>query len=397
MSVYSVVFLLGQSNICGGTYVIYQHALFLQKAGYEVTLASLDYKEYLALKEAGTDWHPGLSELHFISMQEARGKQYDIAIFTWWRTIYCLPQIQADLCVYFVQSIESKFHHPSESSLINLINSTYTFNLPVITEATWIQDFLYQHYGSHALLAKNGIRKACYSIHGRSVEKKSINKLRVLIEGPLRVWYKNTDRTIDLCSQVDDIEVWLLTSTKINSHPKVDRVFSCIPIEGVADIYRSCDVVVKLSYVEGMFAPPLEMFHCGGTCIVYDVTGYDEYIIDGYNGIVIKTNDEVGVLDAIQLLKQDRTYLNTLKTGALETAKQWINWDESSRIFMDSMEQIIKHSAGRSSREYAVEVNQTFKAYQVSVKWINSFKRKIGAFLGRLPLMQTLVLLIKQK
>ena len=55
-------------------------------------------------------------------------------------------------------------------------------------------------------------------------------------------------------------------------------------------IYRSCDVIVKLSYVEGMFGPPLEMFHCGGTSIVYDVTGHDEYIVHGKNGLVAKKN-----------------------------------------------------------------------------------------------------------
>jgi hypothetical protein len=38
-------------------------------------------------------------------------------------------------------------------------------------------------------------------------------------------------------------------------------------------VYRSCDILGKLSYVEGMFGPPLEMFHCGWTAIVYNVTG----------------------------------------------------------------------------------------------------------------------------
>lgn len=41
-----------------------------------------------------------------------------------------------------------------------------------------------------------------------------------------------------------------------------------------------------------MFGPPLEMFHCGGTSIVYDVTGHDEYIVHDKNGLVAKTDDD---------------------------------------------------------------------------------------------------------
>jgi hypothetical protein len=54
----------------------------------------------------------------------------------------------------------------------------------------------------------------------------------------------------------------------------------------MASVYRSCDDILKLSLVESMFGPPLEMFHCGGTAIVYNVTGHDEYIVHGRNALV---------------------------------------------------------------------------------------------------------------
>jgi len=92
------------------------------------------------------------------------------------------------------------------------------------------------------------------------------------------VFFKNVEKTIELCLQSDADEIWLLTSTEISEYPGVDKCFSRVAIEKTPEIYRSCDVLVKLSYVEGMFGPPLEMFHCGGTAIVYDVTGHDEYI-----------------------------------------------------------------------------------------------------------------------
>lgn len=70
------------------------------------------------------------------------------------------------------------------------------------------------------------------------------------------------------------------------------------------EIYRSCDVIVKLSYIEGMFGPPLEMFHCGGTAIVYDVTGHDEYIVHEKNALVVKTDDDKQVINYIKWIKK---------------------------------------------------------------------------------------------
>ena len=53
----------------------------------------------------------------------------------------------------------------------------------------------------------------------------------------------------------------------------------------------SCDVLIKMSRVEGFFMPPLEMMACGGTVLTGKVTGYNEYVVDGYNGLVVEQGD----------------------------------------------------------------------------------------------------------
>ena len=117
-------------------------------------------------------------------------------------------------------------------------------------------------------------------------------------------------------------------------------MFSQVPPVDCAKIYRSCDVIVKLSYIEGMFGPPLEMFHCGGTAIVYDVTGHDEYIEHNKNGLVVKTDDDEKVVEYINKLKQDSKLLNKLKKGAIATAKSWVSWEESSMNFYKTVKKI---------------------------------------------------------
>jgi glycosyltransferase involved in cell wall biosynthesis len=86
-----------------------------------------------------------------------------------------------------------------------------------------------------------------------------------------------------------------------------------------------------------MFGPPLEMFHCGGTAIVYNVTGHDEYIADRRNGVVIPRDDEERVIRTINKLRDDCAFLESLKQGARETGESWPDWPEASRVFMDQV------------------------------------------------------------
>jgi glycosyltransferase involved in cell wall biosynthesis len=361
-----ILFLMGSANISGGTYVIFQHALYLQRIGLNVTIACMNFDEYKLLKRRKKHWHEGINKLKFIPIKNVANTHYDLAIFTWWRTIYSLPQITARLCLYFVQSIESKFYTNLDAPLIKLVNDTYTFGLPVITEATWIKDYLHSRYGTKPLLAHNGIRKDIYGIDKLNAYHPTRKKLRVLVEGPLNVWFKNTEKTISLCSNIKDIELWLLTSTKISKYPKVDRVFSQLSKYDVPNVYSACDVLVKLSYVEGMFGPPLEMFHCDGTCIVYDVSGHDEYIQHGYNGLVVKTDDEDTVIKSIELLRDNPAYLKKLKYGARKTADRWIDWEKSSQKFNGCMNEIYKKFPSKkyNSKNFYAPVTKALTQYE---------------------------------
>jgi hypothetical protein len=117
-------------------------------------------------------------------------------------------------------------------------------------------------------------------------------------------------------------------------------------------VYRSCDLVLKLSHVEGMFGPPLEMFHCGGTALVYDVTGHDEYIVHDQNAYVVKTDDEAEVVRLLRRLKENPSELERLKCGAAETAAAWPDWDACSAQFEQALLEI---TTGKPvSREYLV-------------------------------------------
>jgi glycosyltransferase involved in cell wall biosynthesis len=354
-----IAFLLCSPDINGGTYVIFEHSVRLAALGHIVYLITQN-----AVAPERYAWHPEASSLQWITLTQAEQVSFDCIIATWWESPFLLHALHASHYVYFVQSIESRFF-PAENPLnhdlrdhsvgASRADNSYFFSLPIITEARWIKDFLRKRYNHHPILVRNGIRKDIYTTT-EVLSPRQPGQLRVLVEGPVDVFHKNVPRTIELCRQSDADEIWLLTSSAIEAWVGVDRVFSRIPVHETPAIYRSCDVLVKLSYVEGMFGPPLEMFHCGGTAIVYDVTGYDEYIEHGVNSFVVRQDDERQVVSYLNELREKREILQKLCQGAAKTAHQWPDWSESAQQFADSLETIC---AGPTvSREYLQNITE---------------------------------------
>ncbi|ABX16193.1 glycosyltransferase [Burkholderia multivorans] len=323
-----VCFLVGSMAISGGTYVIVQHASYLRDHGYDVTLAVQE-----PFTPETLSWHNEAPRLRCIPIAAARSEKYDLVIATWWKTALELHEFDASHYAYFVQSIESRFYPETEVPLRALVNSTYQLPVAYVTEATWIQDHLRAHFGHEASLVKNGIRKDVYTPSGPAIEPRNATRPRVLVEGHFGVPFKNTALAIRLAREAGAKEIWLLTGSPVRWIPGVSRVFSRVPMVKTAEIYRSCDVLLKLSTVEGMFGPPLEMFHCGGTAIVFDVTGHDEYIVDNENSRVVSTNNLDRVVETIRAVLNDPNELARLKAGALRTAQAWPRWDDASAKF----------------------------------------------------------------
>lgn len=331
--------LLASPDISGGSYVIFEHAIRMMEQGEEITIIT-----ETEFNKDRLNWHPKSKELRWETFESVKDETFDLAVATWWRTVYEIYRVNAVNYAYFVQSIESRFYSDNEKPLRHLVEATYTLPFNYITEAKWIQDYLKEHYNKDAFLVRNGVRKDIYFEDGECHAPRQIDSFRVLVEGPVDVDFKNVPKTIELCKQSNADEVWLLTSSPVGEVSGVDRVFSRVPIFETPPIYRSCDVIVKLSYVEGMFGPPLEMFHCGGTAITYNVTGHDEYLVDQVNSCIIERDDEQGVVAAINKMKEDKVFYETLVKNAKETAHNWFSWEQAAQEFSNALHKIINQN-----------------------------------------------------
>lgn len=355
MSGLNICFLMGWAGISGGTYVLYQHIRHLRQNHNVILLVDK------IPSDSDLSWFPEAKEFQWKTFSETQNLKFDVAVISWWETAYKVPTVNASSYLYFCQSIESRFYPDTHTTTKLKVDATYTLPVGFITEAGWIKNYLSEKFNHSVELVRNGIQKESFRQDGPSISPREPGKLRVLIEGPLGISFKNVEKTIELCKKSLADEIWLLTSSPITSFKNVNKVFSKVPIYQTPAIYRSCDVIVKLSLVEGMFGPPLEMFHCGGTAIVYNITGHDEYILNNVNALVLNTHDEDGVVNAVNKLKTDRQLLQRLKDNAITTANHWHNWDSSSVQFEQSL--VKMHQSGLYSHRQ--RINESIKTYEM--------------------------------
>jgi O-antigen biosynthesis protein len=327
----SIAFIIPGQGLSGGIMVICQHANRLIKKGYDVILINNDPSDRFRL-----DWYPNL--LPEIIPIDKLYRNIDVVIATQWKTAHVAKDFPAERKLYFIQSDETRFSPPG-SVESELARQTYTFNLEFVVIARWLQRWLKDKFNKDSCYVPNGLDSSLF-YPDEPLEQKN-KRLRVLLEGPIDIPFKGMKEAFEVVDGID-CEVWCVSSAgKPKPDWHCDRFFEKVPLQDMRRIYCSCDVLIKMTKVEGFFMPPLEMMACGGTVITNKVTGYDEYIVDGYNGLVVEQGDVQASKRKLRQLINDRSLLKTLIRGGIETAKKW-TWEESSKRFED----VISHLAG---------------------------------------------------
>lgn len=332
-----VAFLTQDLQLSGGVGVVVEHASQLARHhGFDVSLV-------LTAEQAQADWsHRGLEHLHIVGLQQARAMRFDVALSTWWETTDHLFELDAGRYASFVQSLEDRFYAPEEAERAA---AAMALDLPVrfVTEARWIASALESlQPGNRPLLVRNGIAKDVF-VAPSAVAPRLHGPLRVLVEGSPEIAFKGVRQALEAAaaamSEPHHVTLVSPDGTAPEDAP-ADAVIGPVPHPEMAGLYAQADVVLKLSRVEGMFGPPLEGMHCGATCVVTPVTGHDEYVVHGVNGLVVDWDDPRGTTRALDLLARDRTFLHELRCGALATARAWPSWEQQGAVMALALRRI---------------------------------------------------------
>jgi glycosyltransferase involved in cell wall biosynthesis len=328
-----LAFLVNDLQLSGGIGVVVEHASRLNRDhGHDVTLV-------LVREQDQPSWlYRHLTGMRVANVADVRAERFDIAIATWWETTFSLFTVPADRYVYFLQSFEDRFYPPDTAERLG---AALTHDLPVdfVTEAHWISDTITQTRPEvRCWLVRNGIAKDVFTPPD-TIEPRVSGPLRVLIEGNPAVHFKHVESAVHAAAKMlEPKHVTVATSEQqalleiFNGQPPVDRVVGPLSHAEMAELYAQTDVVLKLSAVEGMFGPPLEGFHKGATCVVTAVTGHDEYVEHGWNGMVVEWDDLNGTARTLDRLARDRRFLHFLRCNALATARAWPDWHQATQM-----------------------------------------------------------------
>lgn len=311
-----IAYIIEEGSICGGVAVVCQHANRLAKRGFETCIVS-------TAGARSIDWFPGQA-VPVYPLEEIPG-DIDIGVATWWETTHYLYRLPIPRKCYFVQSDETRFYPPGRFERL-FAEDSYRFGFEFITEAKWIQEWLKREFGVEAHYVPNGVDLEIF--HPCKPLEPRAEKIRVLVEGPADMPSKGVAEAFHALEGVE-CEIWYVNYRGVPDPAwPVDRYFYQVPMAEMKRVYSSCDILLKLSMVEGSFGPPLEMMACGGVCVVARVTGMEESIVSGKNAIVVEPGDTMGVREAVKRLLSDEGLRERLMVEGRKTVSG-LEWERS--------------------------------------------------------------------
>jgi glycosyltransferase involved in cell wall biosynthesis len=322
-----VAYVVPRIGISGGISVVLQHSNRLLERGHDVSIITLN-------PFAGEDWFD--IKVPLIEAGTRRGyllDNIDILIATHWTTVLYMSLLPAGRKIYFVQSDERRYS-PNNEKEVRTIEATYRTSCEYMTEAVWIQRWLKEEFGHDAYYVPNGIDLNLF--HRTEPLEARGTRPRVLIEGGIDFWFKGMEDAYNAVKDLD-VDIWIVSSQgKPKPHWRYDRFFQDVPIQEMKRIYSSCDVFLKMSKMEGFFGPPMEAMACGCPVVVGRVTGYDEYIEDGRNALVVDNGDVNSAVRAVNRLITNPGLRQNLVQAGFETVKNW-SWGRT----LDALEKVV--------------------------------------------------------
>ena len=206
-----------------------------------------------------------------------------------------------------------------------------------MTEARWIADlFGAVEPALPCFYVRNGVNKEVFP-ELVDVEPRVPGPLRILIEGNTEDHIKGVPEALKAVGRMAEPAEVTVVAAKGSGVDLDANVIGPLRQRELSDVMARTDVVLKLSRVEGMSGPPLEGFHRGATCVLTPVTGHDEYLQHGWNGLLTGWDDPSGTARQLDLLARDGRLLHFLRTNAAATARAWPDWDQAATMMAGAL------------------------------------------------------------
>ena len=111
-------------------------------------------------------------------------------------------------------------------------------------------------------------------------------------------------------------------------------------LEELPDIYRSADIFILPSAMEGMASVTLQAIASGLPIIVSRVAGNEDVLEEGYNGLSAQYNNPLDFADAIEKLIKQPELRKKMSRNSIEKSKQF-TWESIAKKYLELYEKSV--------------------------------------------------------
>jgi len=122
-----------------------------------------------------------------------------------------------------------------------------------------------------------------------------------------------------------------------------------IPSKELIEYYRSSDVFVFPTIVEGFPNVIIEAMAAGLPIVSTDASGIRDILSNGRNGLISSVNREQELAGLILSLFRNNTLAETLRDNALQDVRDY-GWDKVSMQYLDLYQEVIRHQEKNAAR-----------------------------------------------
>ncbi len=331
----SVAYVLPAKPGGGGVHSIVQEANFLHSRGVKVAVLVPEKELATFLSFYSDDGiHPGLfigyRSLHMVRDQLA---PYDAVVATVYRSVALVREIMTiypeKRVFYYVQDYEPYFHPEGAAERQEAVES-YDLDPRVrfFAKTRWLRDIVFEKHGRRVDVVLPSLDRAVYfpSEAGRK------NRVAAMVRPSTP--RRNPEATVAFAKALAEahegaIELALFGESAEHAIFDSVRDMPGVKITGrlnrsqVASLFRQSDIFVDLSEYQAFGRASLEAMSSGCTAVVPLRGGSGEFAVDGWNAVMLDTETESVVDDAVAAVERIYGDLERYRAAALETAERY--------------------------------------------------------------------------
>lgn len=195
------------------------------------------------------------------------------------------------------------------------------------------------------LLAPYGVDRNKFAFQEKDVVRSS---LRLIFVGQVN-YRKGIHHLLKVITSfpTDKVELYLAggydaTTNIYNDYKDAPNIhfLGFVTRDVLSSLYQKCDVFVFPTLGEGYGMVLLEALACGVPCIVSDLAGGNDAIVDGYNGFVFKAGDDMDLKEKIQWFIENPERLPEMSRNARESVND-MGWEDYGKKVVAAMKKIL--------------------------------------------------------